>query len=244
MQAPGLMCFRSATEGQKAFLRKNKKGLQDSLDSEARREPERQRDQGQLESERRGWGEAEPDWTGRVSGGWWQSWIWTCDLNGRSSVGRSGMEEVQAQSPTTTRGARSLRSSAADTGPPLGWLPRCLRQASLELEGGESCMEEPAAVTTNGTSCCWCWSSMPSCSASCRFTAMALSAKNVKSLALLVLLGRKRGTLGIRWRQQETKVNVSFTLGTAASVSHLWWKMDIGKVSYKACWGGERSSVD
>lgn len=91
MQAPGLMCFRSATEGQKAFLRKNKKRAArgNSLDSEARREPERQRDQGQLESERRGWGEAEPDWTGRVSGGWWQSWIWTCDLNGRSSVGRS-----------------------------------------------------------------------------------------------------------------------------------------------------------
>lgn len=113
------------------------------------------------------------------------------NLNGRSEV---RIDKVQAQSPTTTRGASSLRNSAAETGPPLGWLLRCLRLASLELEGGESCIEVPVAVTTNGTSCC-CWSSMPSCSASCRFTAMALSAKNVKSLALLVLEDRKKNSM-------------------------------------------------
>lgn len=38
MQAPGLMCFRSATEGQKAFLRKNKKGLQEATPLTARQE--------------------------------------------------------------------------------------------------------------------------------------------------------------------------------------------------------------
>lgn len=110
------------------------------------------------------------------------------NLNGRSEV---RVDKVQAQSPTITRGAKSWRSSAAETGPPLGWLFCCLRLASLEMEGGERCIEEPVAVTTNGTSCC-CWSSMPSCSASCRFTAMALSAKNVRSLALLVLMGKTR----------------------------------------------------
>lgn len=44
------MCFRSATEGQKAFLRK---GLQEATPFTARQEPKWQRDQGQLESGRR-----------------------------------------------------------------------------------------------------------------------------------------------------------------------------------------------
>lgn len=110
------------------------------------------------------------------------------NLNGWLEV---RVDKVQAQSPTITRGAKSWRSSAAETGPPLGWLLRCLRLASLELEGGERRREEPVAVTTNGISCCCC-SSIPSCSASCRFTAMALSENNVRSRALLVLWDKKR----------------------------------------------------
>lgn len=92
----------------------------------------------------------------------------------------------QAQSPMMTRGARSWRSSAAETGPVLGWLPLCLRLASLELDGGKRCMEELLAVMTSGASCSCC-SSIPSCSASCRFMAMAWPAKKVRSRALPVL---------------------------------------------------------
>lgn len=124
---------------------------------------------------------------------WWRKSLRVdldLNLNGRSEV---RVEKVQAQSPTITRGAKSWQSSAAETGPPLSWLFCCLRLASLELEGGERRIEAPVAVTTNGTSCC-CWSSMPSCSASCRLTAMALSAKNVRSLALLVLMDKITNT--------------------------------------------------
>ena len=100
----------------------------------------------------------------------------------------------QAQSPMMTSGARSCRSSAAETGPVWGpaWGPLsfCLRRPSLELDGGKRGMEEPLAVMTSGTSCCSS-SSMPSCSASCRFTAMAWPAKNVRPRALLFLTSRR-----------------------------------------------------
>lgn len=170
------MCFRSAAEGQKALIEKGceaqhplQRGNKAWMAEEPR--PARVREKGQ-------------DWWGRV----WAVLDLDLNLNGRSEV---RVDKVQAQSPTITRGAKSWRSSAAETGPPVGWLPRCLRLASLELEGGKSLIEEPVAVTTNGTSCC-CWSSMPSCSASCLFTAMALSAKNVRSLVLLDLMDKIR----------------------------------------------------
>ena len=100
----------------------------------------------------------------------------------------------QAQSPMMTSGASSCRSSAAETGPVLGpvlgWLSFCRRRPSLELDGGKRGIEEPLAVMTSGTSCCSS-SSMPSCSASCRFTAMAWPAKKVRPRALLVLRRRR-----------------------------------------------------
>lgn len=85
------MCFRSAAEGQKAFLGRAADSI--SLYSEARK-PEWQRNQGQLKSEGQG--------LGRES-------IRTVldldlNLNGRSEV---RVDTVQAQSPTMTRGAKS-----------------------------------------------------------------------------------------------------------------------------------------
>lgn len=93
----------------------------------------------------------------------------------------------QAQSPIRTRGARSWLSSVADTGAPFMALLLCLRLASLELDGGERRMEHAPAVTTWGDASSCRWASRSSCSASCRFTAIACPAKNVRSLALLFL---------------------------------------------------------
>lgn len=104
---------------------------------------------------------------------------------GWPEVGEGGKD--QAQSPTITSGARSWRSSEAHTGPRC-WLPAVFRrQASLDLEGGDSSMEPELLERRWGeessfSSCCC--SSLSSLSASCRFIATACPAKNVRSWAL------------------------------------------------------------
>ena len=179
------MCFKSAAEGQKAFRGR----AASSVSLTARQESPNGR--GTKASKSQGGG---PELMRESQG----SLDLDLNLNRRSEV---RVEKVQAQSPTITRGARSWRSSAAETGPRLGC---CRRRASLELEERERRIEEPVVVITNGTSCC-CWSSMSSCSASCRFTAMALSAKNVRSLELLDLRDKIKNRLNTKFKYLKLK---------------------------------------
>ncbi len=131
----------------------------------------------------------------------------------------------QAQSPTMTSGARSCLSSEADTGAPFSRLLLCLRLASLELEGGERRMDVAPAVTTWGVSCSCC-SSRSSCSASCRFMATALPAKNVRSLVLLFLWAWKERTRLAWWGSYKLHVLAEKLAQTQLTFAAGWRKGD------------------
>lgn len=99
-----------------------------------------------------------------------------------------------AWSPTRTKGATRCWFAAT----PLVMLLFCLRLASLDSEGGDSCIEHEVALMMIGRASSF--SSSSSCCISWRLTAMASAAKEVSSLALLFLEGRQWGGAAVRAR--------------------------------------------